>query len=89
MSEMTAPTSEWKIVFGLVLVFFTISCWVYMFMRNNVFDAMLPSTITKEHHQAQVSAMSQVCVNPDPMRTLNVFLLDVRRKNAAEISSLQ
>jgi len=52
---MKAPTSEWKIVWTIVLLTLTASCWVYVFMRNNVFDAMLPKTITRDHVTATVS----------------------------------
>jgi len=53
-SEMKAPDGEWKFVWAIVVAMLTLSCWVYMFMRNNVLIAMLPPTMTREHAQKQV-----------------------------------
>lgn len=54
-AEQKAPNSEWKIVWGLVILGLSVTCWVYCYMRNNVYDAMLPATITKEYQEAVVS----------------------------------
>lgn len=60
-SEMKAPDGEWKFVWAIVVAMLTLSCWVYMFMRNNVLIAMLPPTMTREHAQKQVHSSDFIC----------------------------
>ena len=64
LSEVEAPTGEWKSIIGLTLVGISIGVWGYLWMKSFVYGE-LPSTITDEEKmKAQIERMIAMRVNP-------------------------
>merc|ERR1719347_2333261 len=64
LTEVEAPTGEWKSICGTVLMVITMGMWGFMWMRAFVYSD-LPESITNEEMQkAQIERMIAMRVNP-------------------------
>merc|ERR1711902_218440 len=64
ISEFTAPSGEFKGLFGLALVGVTVGIWWYMWLKYYVYDP-LPRTITDEEYQkATIQRMIDMEASP-------------------------
>merc|ERR1712111_132832 len=64
LTEVEAPTGEWKSIIGLTLLDVSIGIWGYLWMKKFVYNE-LPDTITDEEKQkAQIERMIAIRVNP-------------------------
>merc|ERR1719391_1035344 len=64
LSEVEAPTGEWKSILGLVLVGVSIGIWGYLWMKAVVYPP-LPETVTSdESKKAQIERMIALRMNP-------------------------
>merc|ERR1712117_222926 len=64
LTEVEAPTGEWKSVLGLTLVGISLGIWGYLWMKAWVYGD-LPDTITNEAKQkAQIERMIAMRANP-------------------------
>merc|ERR1712083_448205 len=64
LSEVEAPTGEWKSILGMSLIGISIGIWGYLWMKAYVYN-VLPETVTDEEKQkAQIDRMIALRVNP-------------------------
>merc|ERR1712061_411972 len=64
LSEVEAPTGEWKSILGLTLIGISIGIWGYLWTKTFVYGE-LPDTITNEEKKkAQIERMIALRVNP-------------------------
>eukprot|EP00088_Acartia_fossae_P051765 TRINITY_DN581_c0_g2_i3.p1 TRINITY_DN581_c0_g2~~TRINITY_DN581_c0_g2_i3.p1 ORF type:complete len:185 (-),score=73.96 TRINITY_DN581_c0_g2_i3:316-870(-) len=64
LTELEAPTGEWKSVTGLVLLGLSLGLWGYLWVKWVVYGDM-PDTITNdEKRKAQIERMIALRVNP-------------------------
>ncbi|XP_037960386.1 cytochrome c oxidase subunit 4 isoform 1, mitochondrial [Teleopsis dalmanni] len=62
-AEVKAPTGEWKMHIGMMLLFGSAAIWVCMLMNIFVYDP-LPVTFDEPHQKAQLERMLDLEVNP-------------------------
>jgi len=64
VAEYSAPTGEWKKVFGIAFFFISLGIWGVIWLKMFVYPPQ-PSTIRDEAHQkAQIKRMIDMRVNP-------------------------
>ncbi|XP_013782881.1 cytochrome c oxidase subunit 4 isoform 1, mitochondrial-like [Limulus polyphemus] len=62
-SEMKAPTGEWKSVLAGTFVAMALTVWLYVWMKNFVYQPM-PDSFTPEKKAAQLQRIIDLRVNP-------------------------
>ncbi|KZC06169.1 PREDICTED: cytochrome c oxidase subunit 4 isoform 1, mitochondrial-like [Dufourea novaeangliae] len=63
LSELQAPTGEWKGQIGIVFMGMAFSLWMYYFLKTFAYGP-LPETFDEEHRLAQLERMLILEVNP-------------------------
>ena len=64
LSEVEAPTGEWKSIIGLTLVGISIGVWGYLWMKSFVYGELPDSITNEEKLKAQIDRMVVMRVNP-------------------------
>merc|ERR1712241_246894 len=57
ISETVAPNGEWKFTLGFVLGLFGAGCWLYLFVRSQIYNYPLPVSASLDHQGKMAERM--------------------------------
>jgi len=64
LTEVEAPTGEWKSILGLTLIGISIGIWGYLWMKAFVYNDMPDTILNEDKQKAQIDRMIALRVNP-------------------------